>query len=396
MDRIELLAPAGDMERLKVTLLYGADAVYIGGYKYGLRANAINFSKEQIKEACVFAHRLNKKVYLTLNMVFHNEDIDGVYEYIDEVVKCGIDAFIISDPFLISYIKEKYKSVEVHLSTQNSTTNYEIVNYFKGKGVDRVVLARELSREEIKEIIDKTHVDTEIFIHGAMCTFYSGRCCLSNYVTNRDSNRGGCAQVCRFAFAMEGEKDLFTFATNDLNLARYIKDIIDIGVKSIKVEGRMRTIYYLATIIGSYRKLIDAYYDGKLTDELLQEQVRIVNRVANRKTSSHHFSHQANETDQYFTGRSEASNQDYLALIIGYDEKNKMLIMKERNYFKKGDEVEIFTPTLETYSFTVDEIYDDKDQSLEVARHPEQILKIKFDKPLPEYSMMRIKTKEEV
>ena len=205
MDRIELLAPAGDMERLKVTLLYGADAVYIGGYKYSLRANAVNFSKEEIKEACLFAHKRNKKVYLTLNMVFHNEDIDGVYEYIDEVVSCGIDAFIISDPFIISYIKKKYKNVEVHLSTQNSTTNYETVEYFKRKGIDRVVLARELHKEEIKEIIDKTQVDTEIFVHGAMCTFFSGRCCLSNYVTNRDSNRGGCAQVCRFVFDMEKE-----------------------------------------------------------------------------------------------------------------------------------------------------------------------------------------------
>ena len=272
MKRIELLAPAGDMERLKVNLLYGADAVYIGGYKYSLRANAINFSKEEIKEACKFAHSLNKKVYLTLNMVFHNEDIDGVYEYIDDVVKCGIDAFIISDPFLISYIKEKYKNVEVHLSTQNSTTNYEAVNYFKSKGVDRVVLARELTRDDIKEIIDKTNIDTEIFVHGAMCTFYSGRCALSNYVTNRDSNRGGCAQVCRFTFDIETEEEPFTFASCDLNLAAYIKDIININVKSLKVEGRMRTIYYLATIIGSYRKLIDLCYNNELTDEVIEKE----------------------------------------------------------------------------------------------------------------------------
>lgn len=393
MDKIELLSPAGDVERLKVTLLYGADAVYIGGYKYGLRANAINFSKEQIKEACTFAHSLHKKVYLTLNMVFHNEDIEGVYEYIDEVVACGIDAFIISDPFLISYIKENYKNVEVHLSTQNSTTNYETVNYFKEKGIDRVVLARELSRKDIKEIIDKTHVDTEIFVHGAMCTFYSGRCCLSNYVTNRDSNRGGCSQVCRFVFDMEEEQEKFTFATCDLNLSSYIKDIIDIGVKSLKVEGRMRTIYYLATVIGSYRKIIDACYNNTLTEDFLKKQIKIVNRVANRETSSHYFSHQADESDQYFTGRSEASNQDYLALITGYDHENKMLIMKERNYFKVGDEVEIFTPSGELYSFIVEDIYDENDNRLDVARHPEQVLKIKFDKELDAYSMMRLKVK---
>lgn len=393
MDRIELLAPAGDMERLKVTLLYGADAVYIGGYKYSLRANAVNFSKEEIKEACLFAHKRNKKVYLTLNMVFHNEDIDGVYEYIDEVVSCGIDAFIISDPFIISYIKKKYKNVEVHLSTQNSTTNYETVEYFKGKGIDRVVLARELHKEEIKEIIDKTQVDTEIFVHGAMCTFFSGRCCLSNYVTNRDSNRGGCAQVCRFVFDMEKEKEPFTFATCDLNLFKNIKEIIDIGVKSLKVEGRMRTIYYLATIIGSYRKMIDACYDNTVTEEFLNKEIKIVNRVANREVTSHFFDHEANEKDQYYTGRVEASNQDYLALIIGYDEEKKRLIMKERNYFEIGSEVEIFTPNQECYSFTIEKIYDEFDQPLEVARHPEQILKIDFEKKLPEYSMMRIKIK---
>lgn len=393
MDRIELLAPAGDMERLKVTLLYGADAVYIGGYKYSLRANAVNFSKEEIKEACLFAHKRNKKVYLTLNMVFHNEDIDGVYEYIDEVVSCGIDAFIISDPFIISYIKKKYKNVEVHLSTQNSTTNYETVEYFKSKGIDRVVLARELHKEEIKEIIDKTHVDTEIFVHGAMCTFFSGRCCLSNYVTNRDSNRGGCAQVCRFVFDMEKEKEPFTFATCDLNLFKNIKEIIDIGVKSLKVEGRMRTIYYLATIIGSYRKMIDACYDNTITEEFLNKEMKIVNRVANREVTSHFFDHEANEKDQYYTGRVEASNQDYLALIIGYDEEKKRLIMKERNYFEIGSEVEIFTPDQKCYCFTIEKIYDEFDQPLEVARHPEQILKIDFEKKLPEYSMMRIKIK---
>ena len=218
MDRIELLSPAGDLERLKVTLLYGADAVYIGGEKYGLRANATNFSLDEIREGCSFAHKLNKKVYLTLNIVFHNEDTVGVLDYIKDVVDCGIDAFIVSDPFIISYIKENYPNVEVHLSTQNSTTNYKCVEYFKDEGIDRVVLARELSKDEIKEIIDKTHVDIEVFIHGAMCTCVSGRCALSNYVTGRDANRGGCAQVCRFSFG-NGDKKDFTMATKDNNLA---------------------------------------------------------------------------------------------------------------------------------------------------------------------------------
>ena len=198
--RIELLSPAGDLERLKVTLLYGADAVYIGGEKYSLRANATNFSIDEIREGCLFAHKLSKRVHLTLNIVFHNEDMEGVKEYIKDVVNAGIDAFIVSDPFIISYIKETYPDVEVHLSTQNSTSNYKAVQYFEEEGVDRVVLARELSKVEISDIIKKTNVDIEVFIHGAMCTCFSGRCALSNYVTNRDANRGGCAQVCRFAF----------------------------------------------------------------------------------------------------------------------------------------------------------------------------------------------------
>ncbi len=389
MKKIELLAPAGDLERLKVNLLYGADAVYIGGEKYSLRANATNFSLEQIKKACSFAHKHNKKVYLTLNMVFHNEDMDGVEEYIDKVIKAGIDAFIVSDPFLISYITKKEKQVEVHLSTQNSTTNKESVNFFKKQGVKRVVLARELSKKEIKEIIDETKLDVEVFIHGAMCTCFSGRCTLSNYVTGRDANRGGCAQVCRFAFSKE-ENPPFTFATKDLNMAKYIKDLIEIKVSSLKIEGRMRSLYYLATVVGTYRKIIDKCYQNTLTDENLKKYEKTLNRVANRETSTHYFMKMADETDQYYTGRKELSNQDYLGLITGYDKKNQCLIMVERNYFEPGDKIEIFTPTGKVYQRTVDKIYDEEMNELEVARHPEQVLKLKFEEELPEYSMIRL------
>ena len=394
MDRIELLSPAGDLERLKVTLTYGADAVYIGGQKYSLRANATNFSIEEIKEGCDFAHKLNKKVYLTLNIVFHNEDMDGVEEYIKEVVDAGIDAFIVSDPFIISHIKTNYPQVEVHLSTQNSTSNYKSVEYFKDEGIDRVVLARELSKDEIKEIIDKTGVDIEVFIHGAMCTCFSGRCALSNYVTNRDANRGGCAQVCRFAFEADEEKK-FTMATKDINMARHIGEMIDIGITSLKVEGRMRSLYYLATVIGTYREIIDSYYDNTLKEEKLELLEYRLSRVANREVSTHYFNKEADETDQYYTGRQEISNQDYLGLITGYDHENKCIILVERNYFKPTDEIEIFTTTMEVYEYTVDEIFDEDMNQLEVARHPEQILKLKFDFELPAYSMLRLKKKGE-
>ena len=396
MKKIELLSPAGDLERLKVTLLYGADAVYIGGRNYSLRANATNFSLEEIKEACSFAHSLGKKVYLTLNIVFHNEDISGVDEYIKDVVDAGIDAFIVSDPFIISHIKSKY-DVEVHLSTQGSTTNKDSVFFFKEEGIDRVVLAREVCKDDIKEIINETGVDIEVFIHGAMCTFYSGRCCLSNYLTNRDSNRGGCSQVCRFAFDIGDEKQKFTMATKDLNMSNYIKDLIDIGVASLKIEGRMRSLYYLATVIGTYRKIIDACYNNTLTNEFLLEQVKILSRVANRETSTHYFLKEADYTDQYYTGRQELSNQDYLGLITSYNNQNNILTLIERNYFEKGWEVEIFTPNGEIISFIIDEVYDEDLNSIGIARHPEQIIKLKVDTDItiPEYSMMRVKVNEQ-
>lgn len=390
MEKIELLAPAGDMMRLKINLLYGADAIYFGGYKYGLRANATNFSKEEIKEASEFAHKLHKKVYLTLNIVFHNEDMNEVEEYIDEVVSAGIDAFIVSDPFIISYIKEKHNNVEVHLSTQNSTTNYEAVNFFKSEGVDRIVLARELSINEIKEIIDRTKIDIEVFIHGAMCTCFSGRCSLSNYITNRDANRGGCSQVCRFNF--KTDSDDFTMATKDLNLARYIKDLIDINVRSLKVEGRMRSIYYLATVIGTYRKIIDAIYGNYLTDEFLNEQEKILSRVANRETSTHYLVKEADYNDQYYTGRNESSNQDYLGQVINYDKKNKLIKIYERNYFKIGDKVELFTPKGEVIPFVVEKLLDENKNDIDIARHPDDIYYIFLDtdREIEEYSMIRL------
>ena len=287
MKKIELLSPAGDLERLKVTLLYGADAVYLGGKLYNLRANATNFSLEDLKEGCQFAHKLGKKVFLTLNIVFHNEDILGVNDYIRDVVEAGIDAFIVSDLAIIRYIKQHYPQVEVHLSTQASTMNYEAALFYKSMGVDRIVLARELSKDEIKEIIDKASIDIEVFIHGAMCTCVSGRCSLSNYVTNRDANRGGCSQVCRFAFTTDDGSN-FTMATKDLNMARYVSELIEMNVTSMKVEGRMRSLYYLATVIGAYRKIIDngykyLKYGGYIGLEIGYDQKEDVTKIIKEK-----------------------------------------------------------------------------------------------------------------
>lgn len=389
MKRIELLSPAGDLERLKVTLLYGADAVYIGGQSYSLRANANNFSIDEIREGCSFAHKLGKKVHLTLNIVFHNEDMEDVEKFIKDVVDAGIDAFIVSDPFIISHIKKNYPNVQVHLSTQNSTSNYKAIEFFEKEGIDRVVLARELGKKEISEIIDKVNCDIEVFIHGAMCTCFSGRCALSNYVTNRDANRGGCAQVCRFSFDTNESKE-FTMALKDMNMAEYIGDLIDIGVTSLKVEGRMRSLYYLATVIGTYREIIDRYYDKTLTPEVMSILQERLDRVANRETSTHYFMKEANWTDQYYTGRSEVSNQDYLGQVIEY--KDNLVKFYERNYFEQGDLVELFTPSGEYISFVVDEIYDEDMNRVDVCRHPDNIyyLKLNTDIEIPEYSMIKI------
>ena len=389
MKRVELLSPAGDLERLKVTLLYGADAVYLGGKSFGLRANATNFTFEELEEGCAFAHNLNKKVYLTLNIVFHNEDLDGVYDYIDKCVKCGIDAFIVSDIPIATFIKNNYKDVEVHISTQDSIMNYKAVQYLENKGFERVVLARELTREKIKEIRSKTNIDIEMFIHGAMCTCVSGRCALSNYVTNRDANRGGCAQICRFEFNTDNGK--FTMATKDLSLTDYITELIDMGISSFKVEGRMRSNYYLATVIGTYRKIIDDYYNNSLTKDKIDYYEKVLSRVANREVSTQFYLRDADSSDQYYTGRSEKSNQDFLGQVISYDKDKKLLMIKERNYFEKDEVIQLFTPNGDLLTFTVDKVFDKDMNLVDIIRHPDEIYYVEVDVPFEvvEYSMLR-------
>ena len=384
--KIELLSPAGDLERLKIACLYGADAVYIGGKDYSLRANANNFSIEEIKEACSFAHKLSKKVYLTLNIVFHNEDIEGVYDYIKKVVDAGIDAFIVSDLFIVKYIKDHF-NVEVHLSTQASTTNKESVKYLKNEGIDRVVLAREVNLDDIKEIIDETGIDIEVFIHGAMCTFYSGRCVLSNYFTNRDSNRGGCAQVCRFHFDLLD--DSFSMAVKDLNASYIIKDMIEKGIRSLKIEGRMRSPYYLATVLSSYRKIIDSYYDGSLDKKMIDEENKILSRVSNRDNSTHFFMREADMTDQYYSGRWELSNQDYLGFVMDYDQKTNLCTISQRNYFEKGDKVLIFTPDGRRIIKVIDKLFNENMEEVDKANHAEEILHFYIKEDIPYASMIR-------
>lgn len=397
MKKIELLSPAGDLNRLKLAYLYGADACYIGGRDYSLRANANNFSIEEMEEACKFAHDLNKKVYVTVNIVFQNEDYEGILDYLKELERIKVDALIISDPSIIKIIKDNKLNLNIHISTQFSSANIEVAKFFKDLGAERVVLARELSKNEIKEIIDKIGIEVETFIHGAMCSSYSGRCILSNYFTNRDANRGGCAQICRWDFDLYDEEEKiesdtkFTMSCKDLSMIEHIPEMIDIGISSLKVEGRMRSNYYIATVINTYRNAIDDYYDNKLTKEKIKYYKKILDRVANRDSICQFFDKFPDKDAQYFLGRQEVSNQDFLGLVLDYDEEKKEAIITQRNYFKKGDWVEVFGPNIETFSFVVDKMYDEEGNTIEIANHPEQIIRIKLDKKVYKDDILRVK-----
>ena len=398
--KVELLAPAGNLEKLKVAFLYGADAVYLGGKNYSLRANAKNFSIDDIKEACDYAHKLGKKVYVTVNIIFHNEDIEGLVDYLKDLEKCGVDAIISSDPLIIDIINDNKINLHIHLSTQMSTSNSEAVKFWQSLGVERVVLSRESSKENIKDIIDKTGIEVETFVHGAMCAAYSGRCVLSNYFTGRDANRGGCAQICRWTFDLYNDKkelvnkatdDEFTMSSKDLSMITVLSDMIDTGIKSLKIEGRMRSDYYIATVVSTYREAIDLYYKNELTKDIIEYFSKVLNRVANRESTVQFYKEFPGVEAQYFLGRQEVSNQDFLGIVLDYDEKEKMVTITQRNYFKPGDTVEMFGPNIETFSFTMDDIYDEEGNQLEVARHPKEIIKFKLDKKVYKDDIMRVK-----
>ncbi len=393
----ELLAPAGDLERLKVALLYGADAVYFGGPAFGLRANAINFTIEEMKEAAIFAHKLRKKVYVTVNIVLHNKEAKELVPYLKEIESTGIDAIIVSDPYVIKMAKEN-TNLEIHLSTQQSTINYEAASFFYEEGVSRIVLGRECTKEEIQEIIEKVPVEIETFIHGAMCAGYSGRCVLSNFLTDRDANRGGCSQICRWDFDLldedknkiTGEKD-FTLCSKDLSLLRYIPDMIEMGITSFKIEGRMRSIYYIATIVSVYRKAIDRYLLDRENYTYLEEEERILRNCANRDSVPQFFDGSYGQECSYYNGREEVSNQDFLGIVKEYDSLKKEAIIEQRNYFKKGDHVEIFGPNHGTIHYVVSDILDEEGNIIDIVRHPRQIVRIHIDENLEPYDMIRIR-----
>lgn len=383
----EVLSPAGDLERLKWALMYGADAVYIGGYNYSLRANANNFSIQDITEGVAFAHSLGKKVYVTVNILFHNEDLEGLTEYLTTLSDIGVDAFIVSDLAVIKRIRELNLKPEIHISTQESSVNKFAVKFWESVGATRVVLARECSKIDILDIKNNTDAELEVFIHGAMCTSYSGRCVLSNYVTKRDSNRGGCSQVCRFIFKTKKYDD-FQIASKDLSMIDHIPELVDMGVSSLKIEGRMRSMYYIATVVNTYKNVVTLYKEGKLTNELTEYYKRVLNRLSNRENKSQFFTGDVNRSDQYYTGRKEVSNQDFLGVVLDYSDN--VMKIEQRNNFKVGDTIEVFGPNTLATKIKVDSIINEENESISVASHPQEVLYVKVPFKVEKNDILRV------
>lgn len=397
----ELLAPAGNLEKLKIAVLYGADAVFIGGREYGLRSNADNFSFKEMKEGVEFAKEYGAKVYVTTNIFAHNENIPGLEQYIQGLQEAGIAGIIVADPLIIETCRRVAPNIEVHLSTQQSLTNWKAVQYWKEEGLERVVLARETSAEEIREIKEKVDIEIETFIHGAMCIAYSGRCTLSNHMTARDSNRGGCCQSCRWNYDLyelqdEEETPLFAqgdapfaMSPKDLNLIESIPKMIELGIDSLKIEGRMKSIHYIATVVTVYRKIIDAYCADPENFVIRQEWLDELDKCANRETAPAFFEGVPQYKEQMFGNHSKKTKFDFVGLVLDYDVQTKMVTLQQRNFFKNGDEVEFFGPDIENFTQTIEQIWDEDGTELDAARHPLQIVKFKVDKPISRNDMMR-------
>lgn len=383
MNRVELLAPAGDLERLKIAFEYGADAVYLGGESFGMRTAAKNFTIEEIREGAEFAHERGKRVFVTVNIIPHNEDFIGFEDYVRELHDAGVDALIASDPGVIEVIKKVAPDMEIHLSTQANTTNYHSANFWVKQGVKRVVMARELSFDEIREIRDNTpeHMDIEAFVHGAMCISYSGRCLISNYMTGRDSNRGSCAQSCRWKYSLveekrpgeyypvyEDERGTFFFNSKDLCMIGYIPQIIESGIYSLKIEGRMKTAYYVATVVRAYRMAIDAYYndpEGWKFDPMWLDELK---KGSHRHFTTGFYNEKPDEEGQNYESASYVRNYDFVGIVLDRLEDGRCLV-EQRNKFVLGDELEIIGPYTNTMTVKVDEMWDEEGNSIEVAPH---------------------------
>ncbi|MDF2814182.1 MAG: protease, partial [Paenibacillus sp.] len=423
----ELLAPGGSLEKLKFAVRYGADAVYIGGQKYGLRSSADNFTFEEMREGVEFAAKYGAKVFVAANIYAHNEDIEGIEEYLRNLQEAGIAAIIVADPAIIETCKKAAPKLEIHLSTQQSTMNWQAVQFWKDEGVHRVVLAREANMDEIVEIKQKVDIEIETFIHGAMCSSYSGRCVLSNHFTDRDSNRGGCCQSCRWKYdlfedggmnvstlvseehaiadetlrrfkqgaeevALFPNEDPFMMSAKDLCMIEYVPQMIESGVESFKIEGRMKSIHYVATVVNAYRQAIDAYYEDPDNYKLNPAWLEEIYKAANRPLNTGFFFDEPGHDDHIFGPEDKRVDFDFAGLVTAYDEQSGIATVQQRNHFKPGQDVEFFGPGGTFFRQTVGTLWDEAGNELDAARHPLQMVRFRVDHPVKEFDMMRKQT----
>ena len=394
MRKIELLAPAGDLERLKYAVMYGADAVFIGGKNFSLRSMASNFTLEDIKEGCDFAHKHHAKVHVTCNIVMHESDTNNIKEYLLDLEKCGVDAIIASSLTILKMVKT-YTSMEAHVSTQQSISNSKGVEFLTNFGVDRVVLARECSIKDIENIKKKSNIDLEVFIEGGMCASFSGRCMLSNVMTNRDANRGGCAQSCRWNYDLYQNDKLispndhdFTMSSKDLNAMDYISKLIDIGVTSLKIEGRMKSLHYIATVVSAYRKLIDEYY---LNHEIknIQKYKDEISRGENRQTSYGFYNGDVKEEQEIYNDGFIGPSHEFCGIVLDYDKENKLVKIEQRNHFVGNREFEILSKANGVIKLFVSDIYDKDMNVIDAARHSQMIVYFYSDIELEPFDLIR-------
>lgn len=407
---VELLAPAGDLEKLKYAIIYGADAVYIGGQIFGLRASARNFSFEDMKEGVHFAHERGKKVYVTLNIIPHNEDLDELPDYLKKLSELNVDAVILSDPGTLMYVKEYAPELEVHLSTQANNTNFMSANFWHKQGISRIVVARELSFAEVRKIKDNIPKELELegFIHGAMCISYSGRCLLSNYMSNRDSNRGECAHPCRWNYYLveekrpgelmkvtEDENGTYFFNSKDLCMIGHIPELMDSGLYSLKIEGRMKSIYYVANTVRVYRKAIDEYNKSPENYKFDTEWIEELSKVSHRKFSTGFYLNKPTEDDQLYTSSSYIREYDFIGVVLSYDDETGMALVEQRNRVFAGDKIEVIGPDYNGFEQEIEKMLNDKDEEIDVAPHPQQKIKIRMDKPVEKYYILRKKREDD-
>lgn len=398
MRKPELLSPAGDLERLKTAVRFGANAVFIGGKKFSLRSRASNFDLDDIAQGVAFAHSHGASVHVTTNMILHNEDWEGAEEYLRQLEAVGVDAIICASLSFASLAKKVAPKLEVHLSTQVSTLNLKSIAFFQKMGVDRIVLARELTLEEIEHVVKHSPLPIEVFIHGGMCMSYSGRCMLSNHMTLRDANRGGCAQSCRWKYrmydqdtAIHKEDCLFSMSSKDLGAAKFIPALIDAGVASFKIEGRMKSQYYVANVVKAYRTLIDRYCSQEYenVEALVASCEAELQKAENRKTATGFYQGLPGAADHLYGINGAGVIQDYVAQVLEYDPLTSTALIEVRNHFTIGTLMEVLSPKSDSQVFEVMQLVDELGEIVEVANKPMQRLWMKSSAALAKYDMLR-------